>query len=91
VLFSKLPMRKAVGTSLFIIAAKSLIGFTGDLGHTAIDWMFLGSFAIISIAGIVLGLRFSKRISPCSLTHGFGWFVLVMGIYIMVRELGVFF
>ena len=89
VLFSKLPMRKAVGTSLFIIAAKSLIGFTGDIGHTNIDWIFLGSFSVISIVGIVMGMKFSKRISPCSLTHGFGWVVLVMAIYIMMHELSI--
>jgi uncharacterized protein len=38
VLFSKLPMKQAVGTSLLIIAAKSLIGFTGDLTNYSLDW-----------------------------------------------------
>jgi uncharacterized protein len=86
VLFSKLSMPKAVGTSLFIIAAKSLIGFSGDLSHMAIDWVFLLSFSSVSILGIFLGIQFSKRLSPCKLTHGFGWFVLMMGIYIVLKE-----
>jgi len=86
VLFSKLSMPKAVGTSLLIIAAKSLIGFTGDLPHMTIDWMFLFVFSLISIGGIIIGIQFSKKVSPCRLTHGFGWFVLLMGIYIVLKE-----
>jgi uncharacterized membrane protein YfcA len=38
VLLAKLPMKTAIGTSLLIIAAKSLIGFTGDIVHLKIDW-----------------------------------------------------
>ena len=86
VLFSKLPMPKAVGTSLIIIAAKSLIGFTGDLPHMTIDWLFLVVFSMVSIVGIIIGIQFSKKVSPCKLTHGFGWFVLLMGIYIVLKE-----
>ena len=37
VLLAKLPMKMAVGTSLLIIAAKSLIGFLGDVSNQAID------------------------------------------------------
>lgn len=87
VLFSKLPMKKAVGTSLFIIAAKSLIGFTGDLAHIQMDWIFLFQFSIISIAGIIVGVFLSRKISSCRLTHGFGWFVLLMSIYILIKEM----
>jgi len=88
VLLAKMPMKKAVGTSLFIIAAKSLIGFTGDLGgETVIDWGLLGVFTAASIVGIVLGILLSKKIPGAKLKTGFGWFVLIMGIYIIVKEL----
>lgn len=86
VLFSKLSMPKAVGTSLFIIAAKSLVGFSGDLMHMSIDWFFLLGFSLVSTIGIFLGIKASKYVSPCKLTHGFGWFVLVMGVYIILKE-----
>ncbi len=88
VLLAKLPMKKAVGTSLIIIAAKSLIGFTGDLKtqHT-IDWTFLLVFSLIAIAGITTGALLSRRIPNERLKPAFGWFVLVMGIYIIAREL----
>jgi uncharacterized protein len=64
VLLAKLPMKQAVGTSLIIIAAKSLIGFTGDLkGDEFIDWGFLGIFSAVAIGGILLGSMLSKHIS----------------------------
>ncbi|HOY06258.1 MAG TPA: sulfite exporter TauE/SafE family protein [Saprospiraceae bacterium] len=87
VLFSKLPMKQAVGTSLLIIAAKSLIGFTGDLSHYQFDWSLLGIVTSLAIAGIFIGNRLSRSVDGVKLKRGFGWFVLVMGIYILVKEL----
>ncbi len=87
VLFSKLPMKQAVGTSLLIIAAKSLIGFTGDLAHYTFDWTLLGTVTTLAIVGIFIGNRLSRSVDGEKLKKGFGWFVLVMGIYILVKEL----
>lgn len=87
VLFSKLPMKKAIGTSLLIIAVKSLIGFTGDLGHTVIDWRLLLAVTSLAIGGIFIGNKFSKKVAADQLKKGFGWFVLAMGIYIIITEL----
>lgn len=87
VLLAGLKMKLAVGTSLFIIAAKSLIGFTGDIQiGTQIDWQFLLTFTGFSVAGIFAGIRLSKFIDGQKLKKGFGWFVLFMGIYIIVKE-----
>ncbi len=87
VLLSKLPMKQAVGTSLLIIAAKSLIGFLGDIGHQIIDWKLLIIVTTLAIAGIFIGNALSKKVSGEKLKKGFGWFVLVMGVYIIVKEL----
>jgi uncharacterized protein len=86
VLLVKLPMKEAIGTSLFIIALNSLIGFTGDLGHFAIDWIFLLEITGIAIIGILIGGALSKKIHGNHLKKGFGWFVLVMGVYIIIHE-----
>lgn len=86
VLLIKIPMKKAIGTSLLIIALNSLIGFTGDLGHFSIDWKFLLIITFIAIGGIVIGGLLSKKIPSEKLKKGFGWFVLIMGIYIIVKE-----
>ncbi|WP_299362791.1 sulfite exporter TauE/SafE family protein [Winogradskyella sp.] len=87
VLLAKLPMKKAVGTSLLIIAVKSLIGFLGDLSNLKIDWPFLIVFTSISIVGIILGVYLSKFISGKKLKKGFGYFTLIMAAYIIYKEL----
>jgi uncharacterized membrane protein YfcA len=87
VLFSKLPMKMAIGTSLLIIAAKSLIGFTGDLSHYTMDWKLLMIVTAAAVAGIFIGNAISKKIPGDRLRNWFGWFVLAMGIYIIVKEL----
>ena len=87
VLLAKLPMKKAVATSLLIIAIKSLIGFIGDVENLDIDWTFLLIFTSISVVGIFLGIYFSNFIEGKKLKKGFGWFVLIMGIYIIYKEL----
>ena len=87
VLFSKLPMKLAVGTSLLIIAAKSLFGFLGDLSHYILDWKLLIIVTFLAMAGIFIGNALSNKIPGEKLKKGFGWFVLVMGIYIIVKEL----
>jgi uncharacterized protein len=87
VLFSKLPMKQAVGTSLLIIAAKSLFGFLGDLAHYQFDWALLGTVTALAVGGIFLGNRMSRNVNGNKLKKGFGWFVLAMGIYILLKEL----
>jgi hypothetical protein len=89
VIFAKLSMKKAVATSLFIVAINSLIGFTGDLQHTAIDWEFLIPFTSLSILGIFIGIWINKFIDGKKLKKAFGWFVLVMGMYIIYKELSM--
>ena len=80
-------MKDAVGTSLLIIALNSLIGFTGDIGHFTMNWIFLIKITIISIAGIFVGGLIGKKIPGDKLKKGFGWFVLVMGVYILTKEI----
>jgi hypothetical protein len=87
VLFAKLPMKTAIGTSLVIISAKSLIGFLGDLSNYEVDWTFLSIFTVLAASGIFLGSYLSTRIDGNKLKTGFGWFVLVMGAGILLSEL----
>ena len=88
VLLAGLPMKKAVGTSLMIIAIKSLIGFTGDLSTSIIiDWGFLASFSVLAVIGIVLGTYLSKSIQGDKLKRVFGYFVLMMAVIVIIKEL----
>lgn len=86
--FGNLPMKQAVGTSLFIIFINSMIGFTGDiLGGITIDYQFLAIISLMAVLGLIIGTSLSKKIDGLKLKPVFGWFVLVMGIYIIAKEL----
>lgn len=86
VVLSKLPMKEAVGTSLVIIAAKSLIGFIGESGESVINWLFLITVTAFALVGIFVGMRLSRKINGTKLRPAFGWFVLVMGVFILIKE-----
>lgn len=86
--FFKMPMKRAVGTSLCIIMLNSLIGFIGDVSAKVnIDWPFLMQFTGLTILGIFAGIYLSRFITGNKLKPIFGWFVLVMGIAIITKEL----
>lgn len=83
----RLPMKTAVGTSLVIIAVNSLIGFSSSLFSIPIEWTFLFTVVGIAIVGIIIGSYASTKINGATLKPAFGWFVLVMGVYIIVKEI----
>jgi uncharacterized protein len=88
VLFGKIPIKIAIGTSLLVIAANSLsVFFIVDTGQHSIDWFFLLSFTGLSIIGIFIGSYLNNFISGAKLKRGFGVFVLLMAIYIFSREI----
>lgn len=88
--FARLPMRVAVGTSLTIIAAKSLFGVLGDLSRESrFDWGLLLAFTALAVAGILLGSRLSRLVPGARLRPAFGWFVLAAAGGILVRELAL--
>lgn len=82
-----LPIKKAIGTSLVIIAINSLIGFMGDIGSGQdIQWSFLLTFTAFAIIGMLLGNYTTRFIEPAKLKKSFGYFVLIMGIFIIIKE-----
>ena len=87
VLFANLPMKRAVATSLLIISVKSLFGFLGDIGNVDINWDFLLSFTSLSVVGIIIGIWLNNFIDGKKLKKAFGYFVLIMSIFIIVKEL----
>lgn len=87
IFITKLPMKTAVATSLFIISINSLLGFIGDIGTTIIDWAFLLKFSLFSIIGIFMGIYLNKFINEKQLKKGFGYFVLIMSLVIFVKEI----
>ncbi len=88
VLLASVDMKRAVGTSLLLITVNSFIGFLGDRHvHLADHVTILLPFLALAAIGIVVGARLSKRVSSEKLRPAFGWFILAMGTYILLREL----
>lgn len=81
-----LPMKQAIGTSLVIISAKSLLGFLGENNPAGLDWGLLLSVTAFAIIGIFIGMKLSQYIDGDKLKPAFGWFVFVMGLYIILKE-----
>lgn len=82
-----LKMKVAIGTSLAIIAMNSFFGFLGSIHSTNINWQVLIPFTGLAVVGIFIGNKLSSKIKGNLLKKGFGWFVLVMGTYIFIKEL----
>ena len=86
VLLLGIPIKSAIGTSLAIIAANSLIGFSVNPGTTNVDWEFLLVFSSLSLIGIFIGNYLGSKIDGNKLKTGFGWFVLIFGLIIIIKE-----
>jgi uncharacterized membrane protein YfcA len=86
VLLGKLPMKKAIASSLFIITIKSLVGFGGDLMHVNVDWKFLAIIILLATLGIITGNYLNKSMDGSKLKKGFGWFVLSMALVILLEQ-----
>lgn len=87
VLLAGLPIRRAVATSVLIIAVNSFVGFLGDVNHTNLNWNFLLPFTGLSIIGIFIGMYLARFVTPDKLRKGFGWFVLAVAGYMIIKEL----
>lgn len=87
VLGLKLPMKTAVGTSLAIIAANSIFGFTMSIGNINVDWPILFQVAGIGMLGVVIGQVYSSRMNGKLLKRGFGYLVLIIGLFVLLDQL----
>jgi len=92
VLLGGLSMHHAVATSLVIIALKSFSGFYKYLDvlseqDLSLDWPVLWLVTLLGIAGSIVGSRLARRVHQDRLKRWFGYFLIVMGIYILARSL----
>lgn len=86
-LLGGLPMPVAVGTSLVVIAMKSFAGLAGYLSSVRIDWGLAAAVTAAAIVGSLLGGRLAGRVPADVLRKAFGWFVVVMGVFVLARQL----
>lgn len=82
-----LGVKAAVATSMLIIAINTSVGFTASISHVTIDWMLLLTFSGLAVLGIFIGNSLSKKVNATQLKKGFGWFILLTGLFILINEL----
>lgn len=87
VLFGGLPMHHAIGTSLLVITMNSGSAVAGHLSHAHVPWPLVLSVTAIAIAGSFIGALLANRMPAEQLRKVFAWFVLVMGLLILSKEL----
>jgi uncharacterized membrane protein YfcA len=86
-LFNKLPIKKAIGTSLVLISINSTVGFVSDTNHTSINYSYILLFVILATVGVIIGSKLTNFINPEKLKLSFGFFILTMGLCILCKEL----
>jgi len=86
VLLGGIPMRIAVGTSLMVIALKSFAGFAGHASQVTLDWPLVLGLTGAALVGSLIGARAAGLVDPLRLRRGFGWFVVVMGVFMLAQE-----
>lgn len=86
-LLGGLSMPIAVGTSLVVIAMKSFAGLGGYLTTVSLDWALVGGVTTAAVLGSFIGASLAGRIPETGLRKGFGFFVLAMGVFVLVQEL----
>lgn len=89
-LLGGLPMQKAVGSSLVVIALKSFAGFAGYASHVTIDWQLTGIVTAAAIVGSFGGAALAKKVAQEQLRKGFAIFVLTMAVFLLGKQLQAF-
>jgi uncharacterized membrane protein YfcA len=79
-------MKKAVGTTLLIIAMNSLFSFSTSYSDSLINWSLLLRFSLGAIIGILIGTRIAEKIPSDYLKKMFGWFVMAISFYIIIKQ-----
>ena len=83
VVFGRMQMREAVGTSLLVIAMNSVSGFAGQRNVAAIPWFVVITFTAFAIVGIVVGTRLARFVPQRALKQGFAGLLLVIALLVL--------
>jgi uncharacterized membrane protein YfcA len=84
--FARLPMRRAVGTSLAIIAVNSLSGFLAHLGDLSGRTLLAVGFTAAAVAGVLVGTALGRRMHPAGLKTAFGGLALAVAAYLIMMN-----
>jgi uncharacterized protein len=83
VLLGAVPIKRAVGTSLIVIAMNTGAAAFGYKGQTTFDWTLVAAFTACAVAGSLIGARLVGKVSADALRRGFAWFLVVIAAFIL--------
>lgn len=86
VLLGQVPVKKAIGTSLLVIAMNSASGYLGYIGTVTIPSSFLMGFTAVAVGGILVGTHLVRYVSAGVLKRSFAVFLLVMGGFMLYQN-----
>ncbi|MBL8684014.1 MAG: sulfite exporter TauE/SafE family protein [Myxococcales bacterium] len=86
-LLGRLPMGQAIATSLMVIAMNSFAAFAGNAGSVHVNYSLAAMVTVAAVIGSVGGGALVSRVHPDSLRKGFGWFIVVMSIFVLGQEI----
>ena len=81
-----LEMKKAIGTSLGVIALNAAAGFVGYLGQVEMNWLLMAGFTLAAILGVFAGAALVPKVSTKQLRRGFSVFLILVAVYILIRR-----
>lgn len=86
VLLSRIPMKRAVGTSLVVVVFNCITGFAGYSGAVPVNYLLMFTFTAVAIAGSFFGAMLSSRISADALKRSFAVFLVFVATYILLKN-----
>jgi uncharacterized membrane protein YfcA len=90
VILARVPIKRAVGTSLIVIAMSCAAGLVSHLRHETVPWGFVLVFTLVAVLGILIGARLVRHVSPAQLRKTFAAFLIVMAALILFQNRGRF-
>lgn len=87
---ARIPLKRAIATSLVVITVTSGAGLIGHLRRTHFDWRIAGIFLALAIVGMLAGRKFASHLETERLRYWFAWFVLVVAVFVIAENWKVF-
>ena len=83
---ARVPLQRAIATSLVVITVTSAAGLLGHLRRTHFDWGIAGMFLALAIVGMLAGRKLAHHVEAERLRYGFAWFVLAVALFVVAEN-----
>jgi uncharacterized protein len=80
-----IPMKRAVGTSLFVIAMNSTAAYVAYSEHVSLDWKYTAAFTVCALAGVLAGSAMIASVPQRVLKRAFAMFIAGIGTFILIE------